>query len=112
MAYGLKLSLHHPAQHVLQDAAVPEIFELVERIDTAQQRHLVGLAVGAVNPAKELGARLQALGDAENVEALGAVELQGLTILAFLELQGEHRHADEIRAMDALETLDDHRAHA
>ena len=33
-------------QHVLQDAAVAEVFELVERIDAADERHLLDLAVG------------------------------------------------------------------
>jgi hypothetical protein len=28
------------------------------------------------------------------------------------ELQRQHAHADEVRAVDALEALDDHRAHA
>ncbi len=43
---------------------------------------------------------------------LGAVELQGLAAHAVLELQRQHAHADEVRAVDALEALDDHRLDA
>src|SRR5579862_9013425 len=106
------LSLHHAAQHILQNAAMAEIFELVERVDAAEQLHLIDRATGAVNTADELGARLQALGDAQNIETLGALELQALAVHALLELQRQHRHADEIGAMNALEAFDDHGAHA
>src|SRR5579885_3304793 len=57
--------LHHLPQHVLQDSAVAEILELVERVDPAEQLDLVHLAGGSMDPAGELAARLQALGHAE-----------------------------------------------
>src|SRR5665213_1631259 len=66
--------LHHAPQHVRQDAAVAEIFELVERVDAAQHRHRVDRAVGAVDAAWQLDTRLEAGGDAEHIEALAAVE--------------------------------------
>jgi len=30
-----------PAQHIVQDASVPVIFQLVQRIDAAEQRHFL-----------------------------------------------------------------------
>src|SRR4051794_41916297 len=46
-------------QHVLQDAAVAEVFELVERIDAADERHLLDLAVRRGDLGGELLSRLQ-----------------------------------------------------
>src|SRR5258705_10424343 len=50
--------LHHVAQHVLQDAAVAEVFDLVERVDAAQQLDGFLAAIGAVDAAAKLHARL------------------------------------------------------
>ena len=44
--YRSAASRREMAQHVLQDAAVPEVVELVERIDAADQRHALEAAVG------------------------------------------------------------------
>src|SRR5579859_3083638 len=104
--------LHHLPQHVLQDAAVAEVFELVERVDPAEQLDLVDLAVGAMDAASELAARLQALRHAEDVVALGAIELEALPRHTLFELQRQHTHAHQVRAVDALEALDDHRLDA
>src|SRR5579883_2483204 len=104
--------LHHAAQHILQNPAMAEIFELIERVDAAEQRHRVDLAIRAMDAAGQLDARLQARGDAENVEPLAAVELQALAIGAVLELERQYAHADEVRAVDALEALGDDGAHA
>src|SRR5260221_2488400 len=104
--------LHHVAQHVLQDAAMAEIFDLVERVDAAQQLDRLAAAVGAVDDAGELHARLDAGLGAENIEVLGAGDLQALPRCPAGELQRQHAHADEVRAVDALEALDDHRLDA
>ena len=40
------------------------------------------------------------------------LEAEVLPGFAILELQGHHTHADEIGAMDALEALGNHGAHA
>ena len=50
--------------------------------------------------------------EAEDVVGFRAVELQRLRGRAFLELQRQHAHADEVAAVDALETLRDDRFHA
>ena len=57
-------------------------------------------------------ARLEPAPEADNIEALGAVELEGLARGAVLELQRQHAHADEVGAVDALEALDDDRLDA
>ena len=41
--------LGHATQHVLQDAAVLEVGYLVDRIDPADHRHGIELAVGAMD---------------------------------------------------------------
>ena len=47
-----------------------------------------------------------------NSEALMTGEPQRLGVLAGPELEGKHAHADQVRAMDALEALGDHRPNA
>src|SRR5579872_613026 len=98
--------LHHLAEHVLQDTAVAEVLELIERIDPAEQLDIVDLAGRSMDAADELAARLQTLRHAQDVVALGAVELEALPRGAARELQRQHAHAHEVRAVDALEALD------
>src|SRR5258708_19729847 len=43
---GAASGRHQMAQHVLQDAAVPEVIQLIERIDAADQRDAPQPAVG------------------------------------------------------------------
>src|SRR5256885_9832714 len=50
--------------------------ELVERVDAAEQLDLLHLAGGSMDAAGEVAPRLEALRHAENVVALGAVELE------------------------------------
>src|SRR5215207_10741344 len=94
-------------QHVLQDAAVAEVFELVERIDAADERHLLDLAVRRGDLGGELLSRLQLAGDAAQRHRLVALEAErGPRGLAD-EDERHHAHADEVRAVDALEALGD-----
>ncbi len=48
---------------------------------------------------------------AEHVEGLGAVDAQRLAVHAFLELQRQHAHADQVGAVDALEAFGRDRFH-
>src|SRR5688500_17134924 len=82
------------AQHKVQDTAVAEVVDLVESVDPAQQRGLRGRAVGAVNRAGEVHARADAVCETREVDRLGAVELEGLAVLAALEGQRQHAHAE------------------
>src|SRR3546814_7119960 len=96
----------------MQDAAVLVVVDLVERIDAAQ--HLDGLrrTVGPGDRHRQLHARLEARGDARDVELLAAVEAERLAGGARQELQRHDAHADEVRAVDALVALGDHRLDA
>src|SRR3546814_11331680 len=71
----------------------------------------LGLAVGAGEGDLDILARAD-VADAVDREGFRAVELERLTRHAFGELQREHAHADEVRAVDALEAIGDHRADA
>src|SRR5258708_16149645 len=104
--------LHNLPQQVVQNPAVAEVLELVERVDAAEQLDLLHLAGGSMDAAGEVAPRLEALRHAENVVALGAVELETLARGAVLELQRQHADAHEVRAVNALEALDDHRLDA
>src|SRR5262249_33367288 len=64
--------LQEAAQHVLQDAAVAEVFDLVERVDPADQRFAMGRAVGPVDRQGQLHARPEPARDTGDVERLGA----------------------------------------
>src|SRR5690606_40469386 len=57
------------------------------------------------------GLSLVELGDALDVVDLGAVQPQRLGRLALRELQRDDAHADQVRAVDALERLGDDRPH-
>ena len=47
-------------QHELQDAAVAEILDLVERIDPTKEGDRLGVPVSAMDPAGDLAARPEA----------------------------------------------------
>src|SRR5581483_7240299 len=100
------------AQHIMQDAAVPVVVELVERIDTAQQRYMLQRAIAGDDLGRELLARLQIALQAADRDLLVALEPDRRPRGAFLEGQRQHAHADEVGAMDALEALADHGAYA
>ena len=95
------------AQHVLEDAAAAEIFQLVGGIDPDPGREAEARPVGAGDLDRDLLARGE-LGDAEDGERLGAVELRRRVD----ELERDHAHADQVGAVDALIGLGDDRADA
>ena len=53
----------------MQDTAVPEVLDLVERIDPAQQIDLVARAARALDPAAKLHSRPQARLETDEIEA-------------------------------------------
>ena len=98
------------AQHVLQDAAVTEVVGLAGGIDAHDGVEGDHRAVGLLGPDGD-GVRGGALVErcqARDGEDLGAVQAQGVGALTLRELEGDHTHADEVGAMDALEGLGDH----
>src|SRR5579859_423380 len=102
---SLRSTLHHVPQHILQDAAMPVVLDLVEGIDPAGHGHVLLRPIRPRDGHGNIHARLDAGSDAGNVEDLRAVELQGLAGHAVLELQRQEAHTDQVRAVDALEAL-------
>ncbi len=88
------------------------VFDLDGGVDAGGDGHFVLGAVGAMDHEGQGLARGQVVAQAEDIEGLRAVEFQGLGGCAVRELTGEDAHADEIRAMDALEALGDDGADA
>src|SRR6478752_9312470 len=95
----------------MQDAAVSIIFELIERIDAAQQRDATQRSVAGDDFRRQLLARFQLALQPPYSYGLVALEPQRRPRGAVLEGQRQHAHSDEIGAMDALEALADHGAH-
>src|SRR6266581_4085540 len=100
------------AQHERQDAAVLVVVHLDRRVDAQQQRDFLRAAVGSPDHERRVLLRPDLALDAANVQGLVAFDPERRDRVAAFELEGEHTHADEVRAMDALEALHDHRAHA
>jgi len=67
----------------MQNAAVLVVVHLVERIDAAEQRHLIGGAVGAVDDQGHRLARGQIV-EAEDVEGFVTHQLQRVAVGASL----------------------------
>src|SRR5437588_11207374 len=83
------------AQDVLKNSAVPEILQLIQRIDAARQGN-DGLA-GAIGPAdldRELLARHQPALDTAQGHDLVAFQSKRLPGRPLLEHQRHHAHAD------------------
>ena len=72
------------------------------------------ITVNVLAPAlhRQLLLRDDARRDAVDLDDLVAGEAERGRVLAGLELQRQDAHADQVRAVDALEALRDHRAHA
>src|SRR5882757_8167826 len=99
-------------QDVLQDAPVLEVIKLVEGIDAADQRDALEAAVGGDDLGDHALAWLDLAMQPANGDLLVALEPERLPGCPFLEAQRQHAHADQVRAMDALERLRHDRAHA
>src|SRR6202020_2591547 len=70
-------------QHVGQDPAVAEIFELVQRVDPAGERHAPPHAVGAYDLGMQGLTRLEALAQAMDGDGLVAPEAKRLPARSF-----------------------------
>src|SRR3546814_20828181 len=76
------------------------------------ERCLLWCACGIGELAAHLRALLQPVGDAGDIDDLPAGELERPAVHPTDELQREHPHTDEVRAVDAREALDDHGLYA
>src|SRR5947208_8590786 len=99
------------AQHERQDAAVLVVIHLDRRVDAQEERDFLHAAVGPPDHQRRVLLRPDLFLDAADVDDFVALDAQRSDRVAALELEGKHAHADEVRAMDALEALHDHRAH-
>src|SRR3954469_7944798 len=98
-------------QDVVQNAAVAEILDLVERIDPAHERNLLYRAVQRLDLSGEPLARLEVARHPADRDGLVALQPEGPPPRAALEHEGRDPHADKVRAVDALETLRNDGAH-
>src|ERR1700724_1663075 len=71
-------------QHVLRDAAVLEVLQLVERIDPAHQRHALERSIGTDDLGNHALVRLEIAVQAADRHLLAALETQRLPRRAFL----------------------------
>src|SRR5664279_1857315 len=96
-------------QHISQDAAVAVVIDLVRRIepDGGRERRLLALRVRRRD--RELLLRREVLRDARDGESLLARQPEALCVLPGLVLEREDAHPREVRAVDALEALRNHR---
>src|SRR5829696_2906598 len=106
----LALLCEHLAQDGLQDAAITEVLDLDRGVHAGLYRELLLFAFVAGDLDGQLFARLEA-GKASDVEGFVARETKRFCALALGELQGQHAHADQVRAVDALEALRDDGPH-
>ncbi len=91
------------AQHVLQDAPVLEVIELIQGIDAANQRHPLERAVAGDDVGDQPLARLEIAMQAANCYLLVTLQAERLPGRPLLEYQRHHAHADQIGTVDALE---------
>src|SRR5262249_37810350 len=100
------------AQHVVQNAAVPEIFELVDGIDAAYQRDPLEAAVGGDDLGDHALARLDLAAPPADRDLLVAQQAPAPAGRALLEAERKLARPDQVGAMDAPEQLADDRADA
>ncbi len=95
----------------MQDAAGFDVFEFVLGIDAAEGFDGFGFAVGEfdLNVDHLAGFEVCHAFDGDLFRAIDAVGLPAFTIL---KREGQDAHADEVGAVDTLEALSDHSAHA
>src|SRR6266566_5826559 len=99
------------AQHERQDAAVLVVVHFDRGVDAQEQRDFIHAAVGPPDHQRRVLLRPDLALDAADVDGLVALDAERSDRVAALELERQHAHADEVRAVDALEALHDHRAH-
>src|SRR6202171_2264378 len=96
----------------MQDATVSIIFELVERIDAAQQRNALQRAVAGYDLRRQFLTRLQVALQSPYSYGLIALQSDRLPGRTVLEGERQHAHPDQNGEMDLLEALADHGADA
>ena len=72
------------------------VIDLDGRINAATDWNIFNRAILARDFKREVLLRLQACIEANDVEGFSSVELQGLSGCAFLELERQNAHTDEV----------------
>src|SRR5687768_13372318 len=97
------------AEHVMKNAAVLVVEDLLRRIDPHARHELDARVVAATRAHRDAAVAARSLEhclfDALDVEGLFAGDPEAVGVVAGAELQGEDSHADEVRAVDALVAL-------
>ena len=101
-------------QDVLQNTAIRVIRTFGRGVDANRRPETDGRTILLARHHRSLCRAGQAGAEVDrgNIEHLGAVQTEGISVLAFFKLKRKDSHADKVRAMNALEALSDHRAHA
>src|SRR6185437_455084 len=100
------------AQHVVKDAPVAVVVELIERIDATQQRYALHRTIRRNDLGGKLLPRLETALQSADRDRLIAVQAERRPGGALRKGERQHAHADQVGAMDTLEALADHRPHA
>src|ERR1700757_3607887 len=84
---------------------MPVVIQFRRRIDTADDLELRDLAVVTGRLYSEFLSQLESGRDANDVELFESRQIQGLEVLAGLELQRHNTHADQIATVNAFNAL-------
>src|SRR5262245_58272569 len=108
---GASASLQKLTQHVLEDAAMPVVLELDRGIDSRPriERRFAARPAGA-NDHAFTGREL--LLDPRHRKGFFSSQPEARARLTVTEFERQDAHADQVRAMDALVALGDHRANS
>src|SRR5262249_51470043 len=107
----ISAGLGQPPQNIVKNTAVFEVENLVLGIDPAKRLDLLDAAIVA-SDAQIYAPPGCEFAHARDGHSLGAGQLELIPAHAVEELQRQHAHADQVRAMDALEAFSDHSSHA
>src|SRR6185295_16829744 len=100
------------AQHILQDAAVLEVVELIERIDPTNQWNALERTVRRNDFGDQPLPRLEVPVQPTDRDGLVAAQAERLPGRSLLEHEWDHAHPDQVGPVDALERLRDDRTDA
>src|SRR5262249_42794547 len=94
-------------QHVRQNAAVLVILNFYSSVYTQFNLHLFSLSVRSLNFEAYILLGLEAAAQSDDVKHLRAIQPEGLCCCPFLELQGQHAHANQIASMNSFKAFRD-----
>jgi hypothetical protein len=94
------------AENVVEDTTVLEVGDFGISIESAS--NCEGLAIVSLDSDVLVNLKVATLH--VDVELLGAVKTESVSVLAILELEGEDSHTNEVGSVDSLVGLSDHSA--